>query len=111
MSMFLRGRNVPRRAPDASATVTLRLADSDDAAALHRLAVFYDRRPLSGPVLLAEVDGELQAALTLDGRRELMDPLRPCAALVELLALRAKHLRQQTPSPASAIAYDPSYTS
>jgi hypothetical protein len=34
----------------------------------------------------------LQAALTLTGDRELMEPFLPTAELVELLALRAKHL-------------------
>lgn len=43
-------------------------------------------------MLVAEVDGELQAALTLAGDDELTNPYLPTAALGELLALRAEHL-------------------
>lgn len=83
------------RAPGPSARVTLRLATGEDDEAIARLAALYDRPLPSGPLLLAEVDGELQAAHTLTGAQELMEPYLPTAALVELLALRAKHLRDQ----------------
>ena len=83
------------RAPGPSARVTLRLATGEDDEAIARLAARYDRPLPSGPLLLAEVDGELQAALALTGAQELMEPYLPTAALVELLALRAKHLRDQ----------------
>jgi hypothetical protein len=75
--------------------VTLRLATGEDDEAIARLAALYDRRPPTGPLLLAEVDAELQAALTLTDGQELREPYLPTAALVELLALRAKHLRDQ----------------
>jgi hypothetical protein len=88
------GFNAPR-GPGPAARVTLRLATGDDEAQLGRLAALYERPLPSGPLLLAEVDGELQAALTVTGAQELMDPYLPTAALVELLALRAKHLRDQ----------------
>jgi hypothetical protein len=77
----------------------VRIATADDEAQLARLAPLYERPLPSGPLLLAEIDGELQAALTVTGAQELMDPYLPTAALVELLALRAKHLRDQM-SPA-----------
>jgi hypothetical protein len=83
------------RAPGLSARVTLRPATGKDDEELARLAALYDRPLPSGPLLVAEVDGELQAALTLTGGQELMEPYLPTAALVELLALRAKHLRDQ----------------
>jgi hypothetical protein len=83
------------RAPGPGASVTLRLATGDDDEAIARLAALYDRPLPSSPLLLAEVDGELHAALTLTGAHELMEPYLPTAALVELLALRAKHLRDQ----------------
>jgi hypothetical protein len=89
-----RSVNAPR-APGPAARVTLRLATGDDDDELARLAALYDRPRPSGPLLLAEVDGELQAALTLTGAQELMEPYLPTAALVELLALRARHLRDQ----------------
>jgi hypothetical protein len=83
------------RAPGPSTRVALRLATRDDDEAIARLAALYDRPLPSRPLLLAEVDGELHAALTLTGAHELMEPYLPTAALVELLALRAKHLRDQ----------------
>jgi hypothetical protein len=87
------------RAPEMTATITLRLAGAEDTVALERLAALYDRPLLSGPVLLALVDGELQAALTLAGDSELMEPYLPTAALVDLLALRAKQLHEQSGAP------------
>jgi hypothetical protein len=86
------------REPGPTATITLRLATPEDAEAIERLAALYDRPPLTGPTLLAVVDGELQAALTLAGDRELMEPFLPTAGLVDLLAWRAKQLREQ-PAP------------
>jgi hypothetical protein len=83
------------RAPGPSARLMLRPATGEDDEALARLAALYDRPLPDGPLLLAEVDGQLQAALTLTGGQELMQPYLPTAALVELLALRAKHLRDQ----------------
>jgi hypothetical protein len=86
------------RAPGPTAAITLRLATVEDADAIERLAAVYDRAPLTGPTLVAVVDGELQAALTLAGDRELMEPFLPTAGLVDLLASRAKQLREQ-PAP------------
>jgi hypothetical protein len=92
---FRRRRLSVARAPGLSATITLRLATTDDAEALERLAALYDRPLVTDPVLLAFVDDELQAALALGDGRELMEPYRPSAALVDLLALRAEHIREQ----------------
>jgi hypothetical protein len=87
------------RAPGPMATITLRLATAEDTQVIERLAALYDRPLPTGQLLLAVVDGELQAALTLGGDRELMEPYLPTAALVDLLALRAKQLREQTGLP------------
>src|SRR4029450_678566 len=86
------------RAPGPGARVTLRLATREDDEGIAHPAALSARSPPSAPLLLADVNGELQAALALTGPQELMDPYLPTAALVELLALRAKHLRgQMTP--------------
>src|ERR687886_377833 len=50
-----------------SAPVTIRPAEAHDAAALSRLAALDSASPPRGAVLLAEVEGELWAALPLDG--------------------------------------------
>jgi hypothetical protein len=83
-------------------TLTIRLALPADAAALARLAEL-DSAPPPRPVpmLVAEVDGELRAALPLDGERATADPFRPTAALVAILAERA---RQLAPPPARRAA-------
>ena len=46
-----------------------------------------------GWVLVAEVDGELWAALSLSDGRAVADPFRPSADVVGLLHERALHLR------------------
>ena len=71
--------------------VTLRPAYADDATALHRLAVL-DSAPgaPSGRLLVAEVDGELWAALAPETGAVIADPFRPTADLVELLRAQAR---------------------
>jgi hypothetical protein len=74
-------------------TVTIRMAVPADAAALGRLAELDStRRPAPVPMLLAEVGGELRAALALDGGPAIADPFRPTAELVALLAERRRQL-------------------
>jgi hypothetical protein len=73
--------------------VTIRYAFPDDARALVRLATLDSREAPSAPVLLAEVEGELWAALSLTDGAVVADPFRRTAALVELLGARANQLR------------------
>jgi hypothetical protein len=75
-----------------SAPVTIRPAEAEDAAALARVAALDSASPPRGAVLLAEVEGELWAALPLDGGRPIGDPFRPSADLLRLLELRASQL-------------------
>lgn len=77
---------------DTGSTVTLRFAYPDDEVALWRLAVLDSSRPLIGPVLLAEVGGELRTALSLRDGRVIADPFRRTAGLIELLRARARQL-------------------
>ena len=88
----------PFRAP--AETVTIRMAVSADAEALGRLAQL-DSAPPPGPVpmLVAEVGGELRAALPLDGGPAIADPFRRTAELVAILAERT---RQLAPPPRRA---------
>ena len=72
--------------------VTLRFGFPDDASALARLAILDSSAPPGEPVLIAEVDGELWAALSLVDGSVIADPFRPCAAVVELLRARAEQL-------------------
>jgi hypothetical protein len=78
-----------RRQELTDSAVIIRTANEADAEDLRRLAALDSARPLSGAVLVAESDGRLQAALSLDERRAVADPFRPTAALVMLLQARA----------------------
>jgi hypothetical protein len=79
----------PRPVSPALDAVVIRPAYPDDAAALERLARLDSRRPLSGPVLVAERDGRLLAALATATGRHVADPFSPTADLVALLEVRA----------------------
>jgi hypothetical protein len=79
----------PHPALPALDAVVIRPAYPDDAAALERLARLDSRRPLDGPVLVAERDGRILAALGTASGRHVADPFTPTADLVALLKVRA----------------------
>jgi len=77
-------------------TLTIRMAVSDDATALSRLAQLDSARPPgSARMLVAEQGGELRAALPLDGGPAIADPFYPTADLVAVLMKRARLLEPQ----------------
>jgi hypothetical protein len=80
-----------RRVSDA--VVTVRFATPADAPALERLAALDNGSVPVGTTLVAELDGELVAALSVRFGRTLADPFRPAAELVRLLELRRAQLR------------------
>lgn len=85
----------PRPAGDALA---IRRAGPADAAALRRLAELDSApSPAPGPVLVAEVGGELRAALLLETGAAIADPFHPTAELVSLLGSRARQLAPTAP--------------
>jgi hypothetical protein len=73
--------------------VVIREARDADLAALHDLAELDSAVPLTGPVLVAIVDGRPWAAIGVDDGRVIADPFRASAAAVELLRLRVAQLR------------------
>ena len=74
--------------PLALSQLTIRPAYADDSSALVRLATL-DSAPLpAGPLLLAEVDGELRAALATNDGTVVADPFFPT---VDLIAVLRKH--------------------
>jgi hypothetical protein len=75
-------------------TLAMRVADTDDAPVLRRLAALDDTRPLQGQVLLALIDGEAVAATSLADGRVVANPFLPTADTVRLLALRASQLSE-----------------
>ncbi len=80
--------------PAGASALTLRYAVPADADALDRLAQLDSRRAPRGVVLVAEVGGELWAAISLDDRHAVADPFRPTGELVALLLERARQLRR-----------------
>jgi len=87
--------------PMASAEVVIRLASGEDGPALARLAALDGARHAGASlaraagehgVLVAEVEGSIEAAIALDGGLTVADPFRPSAPHARLLALRARQL-------------------
>ena len=69
--------------------VTIRRARPADATALLHLAALDEAEPLQGEVLVAEVEGELWAAIDLTDGRRISDPFRAASEARALLELRA----------------------
>jgi hypothetical protein len=78
--------------PRHSSTLALRMAQPDEAAVIRRLADLDDAAPLEGQVLLALVDGEAIAAVSLHDRRVVANPFVRTTDAVTLLGLRASQL-------------------
>jgi hypothetical protein len=71
--------------------VTIRYAFPEDARALRRLATLDSQRVRNDFVLVAEVDGEMRAALAHDGTA-IADPFHHTADLILLLRERARQI-------------------
>ena len=76
----------------AEGQVTLRLGSPADDRPLTRLAILDSSKPLTQPILLAEVDGAVVAALSLSTGAGVANPFHRTAGLVELLRVRACQL-------------------
>ena len=95
------------------ASVTIRPARETDRTALGELAALDSGRMPSPPVLVAELSGEIVAAVGIGSGERVANPFVPTAAVLELLCMRARRLadaddgrpwrrtrRHRTPSPA-----------
>ena len=72
-------------------TITIRRSTEADRAAIRRLAQLDDRDAPQGESLLAYVDGELRAAVSLLSRGgAVADPFHLTGDVVQLLRLRAE---------------------
>jgi len=85
-------RSQPERPVATDRSVTLRFASPADRGPLARLAELDSSTPPRQPVLLAEVDGQLRAALALTDGTLVADPFQPTADLIHLLRSRARQL-------------------
>jgi hypothetical protein len=88
--------------PVGDATVVIRVATPADLDDLRRLAALDSARALLGTVLVAQSDGEIRAAYSVDEARAVADPFVPTAGLVELLKARTALLRGERAGPARA---------
>jgi hypothetical protein len=83
----------------------IRLAGDADEAALDRLAQVDSARPLEHPILVAEIEGRVAAAIDLDTRRTIADPFLRTALLRAQLRARAAAFdaRARTPDVADRL--------
>jgi hypothetical protein len=76
-----------------SSAITIRHADASDAGALEDLAALDSRHTPAAPVLVAEVDGVLQAAVSLRDDAVVADPFTDTREVRSLLVTRARQSR------------------
>ena len=80
----------------STSSLTIRHAIAADEADLTRLAALDSSRVPSGELLVAQVDGSLIAALSVDTGAAIADPFEHTAAIVD--SLRAHAGRQSRPA-------------
>jgi hypothetical protein len=85
-------RDAAHPGPAPTRAVTIRVVTPDDASALKRLAELDSSEVPACPVLVAEVGGELRAAVSLSDRAIIADPFQPTAPLVQLLLKYAEQV-------------------
>ena len=73
-------------------SVAVRLAGPADEHAIRRVAALDSRKAPSGRVLVAEADGEIVAALSVEDGSAVADPFRWTSDIVALMELRAGQL-------------------
>jgi hypothetical protein len=74
----------------STASLTIRRANVGDAAALERLAALDSSRVPTGELLVAEIDGALVAAISIDTSAVIADPFVHTAAIVDSLRAQAR---------------------
>ena len=89
-------------------SIVLRPATDTDTEALERLAALDSARPLTGDIVLASVEGEVRAALSLETGRAVADPFALSLERVKLLRAAAgerparRRVRRRAVRPALA---------
>ena len=78
--------------PSSAAGVVIRPARPDEADALATLAQLDASRAPRGDVLVADVQGELWAAVSIDDGHAVANPFRPSGELAFRLSERAREL-------------------
>jgi hypothetical protein len=89
----LMAREVENDPMNATPDISIRPAHSEDHRVLRQLAALDDRALPRAPFLVAELDCEVVAAVSLPTGATIADPFRRTAETAELLRLRASQLR------------------
>ena len=76
------------------ARIAIREATPADIPALEAIAALDSQRLPAGPLLLAEIDGYVEAALPVAGGRSIANPFAHTASAVALLEQRARQIRE-----------------
>lgn len=85
---------------NTTSPITIRSAYADDETAIKRLAALDSAERLpTGPLLLAEVDGELLAALSLHDGSSIADPFHPTLHILSLLRVHAAAMAKRPSRP------------
>jgi hypothetical protein len=93
----VRHSSLPTSAPPDAPTIVLRMAHEHESHVVRALAELDDARALDGPVLLAFIDGQAVAALSLRDGRVVANPFVLTEKAVSLLRLAAGHREHETP--------------
>jgi hypothetical protein len=80
----------------------IRRATDDDEVELRRLAELDGQRPLTGPALVGEIDGEPAAAVSAIDGRVIADPFQHTAVLRQVLRIRLSAMRSYARTPSLA---------
>jgi hypothetical protein len=89
----LRTRNESPRRITSLPPLTIRHAAAADLASLERLAALDSQRIPSGELFVAEVEGRLLAATSIDTGAVIADPFEYTASIVELLRVHSRGVR------------------
>jgi hypothetical protein len=81
-----------RAGSDHDRRLTIRPATWTDLAEIREIAALDSQRPPSAPVLLAEIDDQIVAAMALETGAVVANPFRHTERAVELLRVRAEQL-------------------
>jgi hypothetical protein len=95
-------------AKDSHTGVVIRESVRSDAEHLRRLAQLDSARLHDGPMVVAEINGEIRAAVAIDDGSVIADPFRRTADLVALAAMRADQVRAARSKPLRLVAQTPS---
>lgn len=76
-----------------AAPITIRRAHPEEPGVL-RIAALDSARVPAAPLLVAETDGQVRVALSLEDGRSIADPFHPTSDLLELLRAHAAALRR-----------------